>query len=383
MSPKEVVEVSNQPLLLPDFVGASIAACGSNHSAFVVAGRLYTFGAGRDHQLGRKMPDDGSRESLGAEPGPVVFEERSRRRVSVVGVSLGTFHSAAITEDGALWTWGWGGSFWSGVGALGHGNSETMKVPTVVRRLLEDGEEATQVACGRSHTIVLTAEGRLYSTGKGEFGRLGHGHVRDESDFEEIEYFEQNFDSLLCPGEQATVVKVGVGHNFSAALSREGEIWVWGCNDCGQLGLGEGAVAKKDFAEYYPRLLRSLPMEGHRIVDFACGDYHIVALNAAGAIYEWGNRQWLEPHPVTLPNRYQEGLKDVVKVAAGRDVSFALTRGGELYSWGSKASGCLAQGPDCPGSLTLPKLVPHEVFDDQPVLDIAASRRRCLAITQA
>merc|ERR1712160_206656 len=102
---------------------------------------------------------------------------------------------------------------------------------------------------------------------------------------------------------------IDAGNNFCAALSQHGELWVWGRNDHGQLGLGEEAMGDMYSAERYPRLVRALPMEGHRIADFVCGEHHLVVLTDAGALYEWGARMWLEPHPVTLPARYEGGLK--------------------------------------------------------------------------
>eukprot|EP00928_Gymnodinium_smaydae_P061148 TRINITY_DN45302_c0_g1_i1.p1 TRINITY_DN45302_c0_g1~~TRINITY_DN45302_c0_g1_i1.p1 ORF type:complete len:464 (+),score=109.26 TRINITY_DN45302_c0_g1_i1:68-1393(+) len=380
MSRNAVCEVSKEPTLMDDVHGVSTGACGSNHSAFVVGGKLYTYGSNKYHQLGRKAGAE-AEEGAGSPPAPVVIEASDGHRPSVRAVSLGAFHSAAITEGGALWTWGWGGSFWHGAGALGQGTRDTEEVPALVTRFVEQGEEVVQVACGSQHTVVLTNEGRLYSTGKGEFGRLGRGDTSDELDFEEIEYFTQSNDSILNPNDQTTIVKIGAGENFSAALSSNGELWVWGRNDYGQLGLGEEAMGDMYSAERYPRLVRSLPVEGHTIADFACGEHHLVVLTHSGAIYEWGNRLWLEPHPVTLPSRYAEGLKDIVKVAAGDKFSYALTAEGRLYSWGAKASGCLAQGPDCPKNVVQPTAIAPETFGRQRVLDIIAAKRRCLAIT--
>ncbi|CAK0899103.1 unnamed protein product [Prorocentrum cordatum] len=172
----EVVEVSKTPTPVEEFQGASSAACGSSHSAVVVDGQLYTCGSNKYSQLGREASDESDSSTFAA--------------VSVPGrvkqVALGAYHSAAVTESGDLWTWGWGGSFWYGAGALGHGSSETMSEPTRVAAFGEQtGERVLQVACGAQHTVVLLESGRLFSTGKGDFGRLGHGSTRDEIEFEE------------------------------------------------------------------------------------------------------------------------------------------------------------------------------------------------------
>jgi len=381
MSQQEVTESSKDPILMEDFRGVTTAACGSSHSAFVVDGQLYTYGSNKYHQLGRSVEETGKSAPEGAGPAPVTFETVDGHRPKVLQVALGAFHSAAITEGGVLWTWGWGGSFWYGSGALGQGDRVNCEVPTVVRLFADEGEQIRQVVCGSQHTLVLTTDGRCYATGKGDFGRLGRGDTRDAPEFEEIEYFFQSNDSVLSPTEPASIVKLGAGNNFSAAMSQQGELWVWGRNDYGQLGLGEEAMGDMYSAERYPRLVRSLPLEGHRVVDFDCGEHHLVALTAAGAIYEWGNRTWLEPHPVTLPARYSGGLQGIIKVVAGDKCSFAITEDGQVYSWGAKASGCLAQGENCPKQVVQPTLVPPTTFGHQQVVDLKASKGRCLAIT--
>merc|ERR1719203_347985 len=134
-------------------------------------------------------------------------------------------------------------------------------------------------------------------------------------------------------------------------------------------------------AESFPRLVTSLPQDGLRVVDFACGEHHIVVLTDSGALYEWGGRTWLEPHKVRVPAEHEESLKRVIKLAAGEKFCFALSDDGTLYSWGAKNSGCLAQGPECPKTVVEPTPVDAAVFSHQKVVDIAASKNRCLAIT--
>lgn len=370
MGQLEAPEVSKEPTLADDFRGVSTAACGSNHSAFVVDGRLYTYGSNKYSQLGQASSSGVS------EPGLVDLPD-SRR---VEKVALGAYHSACIAEDGSLWTWGWGGSFFNGAGALGHGDSQSRQEPEQVMQF--DELKVRQVACGTQHTIVLTADGALFATGKGDFGILGRGDTNDETEFQELDYFEQTDDSILAPGERAKIIKIDAGSNFSAAMSEQGELWVWGRNDHGQLGLGEEAMGDMYSAERFPRLVRSLPMEGYRIVDFACGEHHVLALTAEGVVFEWGSRTWLEPHKVSRPKAGEEDFQEIVQVAAGDKFNFALTRSGKLFAWGSKGSGCLALGADSPKNVVEPTLIVPEAFQHQKVVQVAASKYRCLAITE-
>ena len=72
-----------------------------------------------------------------------------------VQVACGGFHTAAITEDGKMWTFG-GGEH----GQLGHGDKVNKVKPTVVQAL--EGIFVSQITCGWSHSVALTSKGRVY-----------------------------------------------------------------------------------------------------------------------------------------------------------------------------------------------------------------------------
>jgi len=367
--------VSSLPERVQNFEGVTAAACGSNHSAFVSDGLLHTFGSNTDQQLGRATT-----ESTDPAPGLVDVRDGDGRRLRVVSVALGGRHAAAVTQGGLLWTWGWAGSLWQGAGAVGLGTRGSFGTPQVVAQLAEQGEAVRHVACGDMHTLVLTASGRVFSTGRGQFGRLGRGSISDELEFEELDYFRNYWGSILSPGK-VDIVRVDAGHSFSACMSAAGELWVWGKNDCGQLGLGSGEMQHRDAHAKYPVLVRSLAMEGQRIVDFACGENHVIALSSSGVIYEWGNQQFLEPTPVTLQSRYSSSVGEMRRVVAGKGFSCAVTNEGQLYTWGSKSSGCLVT-ETVSDYVSLPTPVSPEVFGHRKVLDVAACGSRCLAVTE-
>lgn len=78
------------------------------------------------------------------------------------------FHTAAIDSEGRLYTWGWGGSLWGGIGGLGHGDEAEQPRPKLVKSLLEYGCRVAQVACGEKHTLILTDDGEVLTCGNGE-----------------------------------------------------------------------------------------------------------------------------------------------------------------------------------------------------------------------
>jgi RCC1 and BTB domain-containing protein len=81
----------------------------------------------------------------------------------VVQVTCGSYHTAAVTSDGSLYTWG-GGMY----GKLGHGNEAGCSTPKRVEGLV--GLCVAQIACGSRHTVVVTSTGAAYSWGDMENG---------------------------------------------------------------------------------------------------------------------------------------------------------------------------------------------------------------------
>ena len=87
-------------------------------------------------------------------------------------VACGHRHSALITAQGLLYTFGHGEC-----GRLGHGNENTLAVPCVVQYFLDRSITVTDVACGHEHTLAVTPSGEAFAWGWGEAGRLGIGGV--------------------------------------------------------------------------------------------------------------------------------------------------------------------------------------------------------------
>ena len=83
-------------------------------------------------------------------------------------VTCGSYHTAAVTGNGDLYTWG-GGMY----GKLGHGNEAGHSTPKRVDALV--GLAVSQIACGSRHTAIITSSGAIYTWGDKENGVTGHG----------------------------------------------------------------------------------------------------------------------------------------------------------------------------------------------------------------
>eukprot|EP00339_Tiarina_fusa_P026374 CAMPEP_0117080634 /NCGR_PEP_ID=MMETSP0472-20121206/56880_1 /TAXON_ID=693140 ORGANISM="Tiarina fusus, Strain LIS" /NCGR_SAMPLE_ID=MMETSP0472 /ASSEMBLY_ACC=CAM_ASM_000603 /LENGTH=577 /DNA_ID=CAMNT_0004808331 /DNA_START=392 /DNA_END=2125 /DNA_ORIENTATION=+ len=155
------------PKLLERLAGKRIvqlSACGFHTGCLTEAGELYTWGEGKFGRLGHGA----ERNCHSPRLVETLLGKKPRQ------VSCGGFHTAVVTEDGHLYTFG-GGEH----GQLGHNDRVNKVKPTLVQAL--EGVFVSQITCGWSHSVALTSKGRVYTWGNGDHGKLGHGSGRKVS----------------------------------------------------------------------------------------------------------------------------------------------------------------------------------------------------------
>lgn len=74
-------------------------------------------------------------------------------------VACGRFHTACVTEDGGLYTWGRGAN-----GQLGHGDMNDQPLPKKVEGSLKN-VQIVKVGCGENHTAAISSSGLIYTSG--------------------------------------------------------------------------------------------------------------------------------------------------------------------------------------------------------------------------
>ena len=148
---------------------------GLRHSAVISEeGQLYTFGQGNWGVLGH-----GNENSVNFKK-PKLVEGLSKHVVT--DVAMGEYHTIALTADGSVWTRGYGGKkgffnwmYAQEVGALGHGDLEPTFAPKKVTFFKDMGLKITSIAAGNYHCVVTCDDGNLYNWGVGLYGVLGNG----------------------------------------------------------------------------------------------------------------------------------------------------------------------------------------------------------------
>lgn len=302
--------------------GASLSAGTTRRTTVVV------FGAGSFGQLGH----GGDGELIA----PTRLAGLGALRVRAA--ACGDYHTALLSSDGEIFTFGIGE-----FGVLGHGNEERSLRPRRVESLV--GEHAVSAACGWRHTVCLTASGRLYSWGHGGFGQLGHGGL--------IHFFlplqlhpagaNGRSSAASRPGAGAAGgwQAVACGWRHTAALGEGGVAHTWGDGEHLQLGHGDRR------GQVRPKLIDTFRNEAVRQLE--CGSHHCAAIAGSGKLYTWGSGSFGqlghgERRSEAIPRLVGSlGGIEAVRVACGSHTC-VLGAHGELYTFGNGKHGQLGHG---------------------------------------
>ena len=215
------------------------------------------------------------------------------------------------------------------------------------------GTRVVSVACGRAHTLALTESGAVYSWGhgfKGQLGSRGAPGLRYAPEF-------------VVDLELAPVVHICARNDASGALTDDGFAYVW------------GRVLVKTKLRPDPV---SLPEKEHgKAVDLDVGYAHFLVAtedNVYAAGYNYRGQLGIDDKDSSSVRNVPVRIKalsgiSVRRVFCGRFSSAALTRDGELYTWGSNSSDKLGLGDDAGLVVPAPRLV--SAVKSRPVTTVA------------
>ncbi|KAK6160030.1 hypothetical protein DH2020_003411 [Rehmannia glutinosa] len=198
-------------------------ACGMRHSLVLLRdneeNQVYGFGSGKRGQLGIST-DKVKSTSL-----PQIT--MGLTNLKIINISANGDHSAALSADGNLYTWG-----------RGFGRASDACVP----RRFEAAFSLNEVALGWNHALLLTREGELFMLGGDRHGVLGDSQktsLTSDVSGKSKEGIIQIAPDLM----DSKVVQIAAGAEHSALVtgkkSNNGSIMTWGWGEHGQLGLGD------------------------------------------------------------------------------------------------------------------------------------------------
>ena len=139
---------------------------------------------------------------------------------SVIHVSATDGCTAALTSEGAVYTWGSGLA-----GQLGHGTLGPCTMPKLVSHFCDAGLRVMSVSCGPYHTAATTQDGGLYTWGNGLFGKLGHGDTLAAYHPRRVTALEGSFVTSVACGWWHTAAVVCLRHQHPLMSEPSGALF--------------------------------------------------------------------------------------------------------------------------------------------------------------
>ncbi|XP_053161282.1 X-linked retinitis pigmentosa GTPase regulator isoform X2 [Hemicordylus capensis] len=248
-------------------------------------------------------------------------------------------------------------------GQLGFGTKNTVVKPTCVKALKP--EKVKLSACGRNHTLIYTEQGNVYAAGGNSEGQLGLGDTEERSTFQLISFFTN----------QHKIKQLAAGSYTSAALTENGQLFMWGDNSEGQIGLADETNV-------------CIPHQvdiGKPVSWISCGYYHSALITRDGELYTFGEPEngKLGLLPEQLQNNKVPQLVSgisgrVNKVTCGGGHTVALAEG-DVYTFGLGQYGQLGHGTFIFETLE-PKIVDY--LGRHKICNIASGENHTALITE-
>ncbi|KAJ6036941.1 hypothetical protein N7540_001220 [Penicillium herquei] len=278
---------------------------------------------------------------------PFLNSKLDAETTGIVNIAVGGVHSAALTHDNQILTWGVNDE-----GALGRDTKEK-------EASSDDGDEGDdeitlnlseatpspvdashfpentifcQLAASDSATFALSTDGQVYGWGTFRSSNGGIG-------FSPKSKKEQHIP-ILIPDVQ-DVVNIVAGAQHVLALTSSGTVFSWGCNEQNQLGRRRESRHRKCH-DLLPEIV-ALP-SGIRTI--GVGLYHSFAIQKSGDVYAWGSNNFgqtaltmgagLNDSNIAYPTKVSilKKLGVIASIFGGKDHSMALTESGTCLVWG-------------------------------------------------
>ncbi|XP_002127666.2 RCC1-like G exchanging factor-like protein [Ciona intestinalis] len=244
-------------------------SCGRAHSVILTDEAIFAVGNNAFGQCGRRIID-----------GEIYEGSQKINRIphkhfgsKVVKILCGMDHTMFLTEDGRVFTCGWGAD-----GQTGLGKFECTGIPTEVKGDLE-GVKITQLTTFSDTSLALSDEHEVYGWGNSEYDQLGC--VTEST-------------QLTCPKKlpfklPSKVVQVAAGGTAFLLLDQNGDVYVWGH---GILGKGPN-LETTSWPTKIPGTLFgknefNLDVE---VVSITCGLGHFAAVTNKGELFTWGKNR--------------------------------------------------------------------------------------------
>jgi alpha-tubulin suppressor-like RCC1 family protein len=226
-------------------------------------------------------------------------------------------------------------------GELGNGTLTSSALPVQVPFSWPGGAAVSHVAVGASHTCATTSVAEMYCWGSDSSGQLGIGSQND-----------RRTSPMLVSGVSFSGVTAGRAHTCGISVPSPDSTYVycWGANDRGQVGDSSNAQRTAP-APVAPKIAFS---------SVTAGEDHTCAIaTATGAAFCWGDNTNGQLGDSSTNARNSPvpvaGGHSFIEISAGGNHTCGVTGALTVYCWGENSDGQL--GDSSTGQHTIPVLV--------------------------
>lgn len=192
----------------------------------------------------------------------------------IAAMAAGANHSVVCLADQTIWTTGF--NFFGQLAIGVDGSKQSAFAPLDIRLPI------VSVACGTAHTMLVTLYGELYASGTNTSGQLG------------LQDFEDRLVLTRSDLSDSNVISVAAGNNHTLAVTKLGELYSFGNNCEGQLGISRlqdqesrtfcnrtdnlTSTATPTLVQFEPELAASRQPLAFEVLQLSCGARHSVAI---------------------------------------------------------------------------------------------------------
>ena len=349
---KIIRDPTNISILNNNIRGIS-ASCGNEHSLILSKDNsVYAFGNNEDGVLGINDCKLKKYEFTKVDFG--IYTNR------IIGISAGTVHNLALTNDNKIFSWGSSQGGQLGlpekflVSQPGYKTSFFLSTPTLITiSNNKNNEGIIKIGCGEAHSLALNNSGRVYSWGFGSNGQLGLGFCEDS--FEPgtgLTKSRKFTPEIIYSLENEKIIDIQCGKTFSMFINDKNELYACGVNDLNQLGLNEPSskdhLKNKDIICYdfvFPTKVDCFL--NMKVLKISCGEGHCLAIikdliSNIQTIWSWGNNKFGQlgqgstvkkstPNPINYLSEYNSKKFD--EISCGGFHSLCLIKYRENLNW--------------------------------------------------
>jgi len=299
-------------------------ACGLNHTMVIKnGGEIWGTGYNNYNQQGNGTGDKDT------------FNRESTLIDDAIAIACGDNHSMIIREGGQVYGCGNGA-----YGEVGLGSHDISGIPhgtssAVFTSVGSRGTNATSIACGNRHTMIIKNGGEVYGCGSNLYKQLGKASTTYEPNNTPVNWvFKQEALDIT----DANALACGV--DFSMIIRNSGEVWGTGYNNKGQLGNG-GTDNEIEFTQSFNNIADAN--------DISCGHEHTMIIRNNGEV--WGTGEGANGRLGTGNNQDKlvftptnPLVTDASAISCGEYHTMIIKDNGEV--WGTGGNGVGQLGTD-------------------------------------